>query len=134
MTNELAPMTNETPSPKTKRTFDLAERTARFGEDVIAFASDLQKTCVSQPLISQVVRSATSIAANYAEADEAGSHRDFLHKITICKKEARETALWFRMIAKAAPPAAPRCRELWQEAHELVLIFAAIVRKGKERS
>jgi len=134
MTNDQSPMTNEAPSPKTKRAFDLAERTAKFGESVIVFANRLQKTCVSQPLISQVVRSATSVAANYTEADEAASHKDFLHKITICKKEARETCLWCRMIATADPSALIETRRLWREAHELVLIFAAIIRKAKERT
>ena len=134
MTNDQSPMTNEAPNPNAKRAFDLAERTARFGEEALRFANRLQKTCVSQPLISQFVRSTTSIAANYTEADEAGSHKDFLHKITICKKEARETCLWCRMIATADPSALTQTRRLWKEAHELVLIFAAIIKKGKERA
>lgn len=91
-------------------------RTSKFGEDVIEFAKSLQRDEVSRPLITQLVRSATSIGANYVEADGAESKRDFQHKIAICKKEAKETKNWLRMIAKANPDKGGLCRRLWQEA------------------
>jgi four helix bundle protein len=65
------------------------------------------------------------------EADCAESKKDFVHKIGICKKEAKETTHWLNMIAVANPDKAPRCRELWKEAHELTLIFSAIINKTK---
>lgn len=113
--------------------YDLEERTAKFGLAVISFANDLPKNNVTQPLICQIVRSATSIGANYMEADGAESKKDFLHKIALCKKEAKETQHWLRMIAGALAEQRSRCRYLWKEAHELALIFSAIGRKTQTR-
>ena len=127
-------MTNESPSPNDKsggRTpFDLEERTAVFGEEVIRFAKTVPKNPVTLPLIGQIVRSGTSVAANYCEADDAVSKRDFKNKIGICRKESRETKLWLRMIAAAEPELKAEARKLWQEAKEIHLIFAAIWRKS----
>lgn len=74
--------------------FDLEERTAKFGEAVIKFANSIPKNAVTLPIITQLVKSGTSIGANYCEADDAESKKDFNHKIGICKKEARETKHW----------------------------------------
>lgn len=108
--------------------YDLEERTAKFGETVIKYCLALPNSCVNTPLISQLVRSATSVGANYCEADDAESKRDFRRKIGLCRKEARETKYWLRMIAIAAPPKKIAARPLWIEAKELHLIFAAIIR------
>lgn len=105
------------------------ERTARFGEDIIEFAKTIPKNSINNPLISQVVRSGTSIGANYMEADGAESKKDFKHKIATSKKEAKETMHWLRMIAKANPDRKEECRELWKEVHELALIFSSILMK-----
>lgn len=71
--------------------YDLEERTAVFGENVIRFAKKIPQNPITNPLITQLVKSGTSIGANYCEADDAESKQDFKHKIGICKKEARET-------------------------------------------
>jgi four helix bundle protein len=110
------------------RVFDLEGRTATFSEHVIDFALGVRRNAVVSPLLSQLIRSATSIGANYCEADDAESKRDFRHKIGLCRKEARETKYWFRMIARAAPNTADAARLLWQEANELHLIFSKIRR------
>jgi four helix bundle protein len=110
--------------------FDLEERTAQFGEAVIHFARAVAKNPVTTPLISQLVRAGTSVGANYCEADDAVSKKDFKNKIGICRKEARETKLWLRLIAAAEPELKTEARKLWQEAKELHLIFAAIWRKS----
>src|ERR1035438_4803492 len=123
-------MTKEIPSPNDKPTFDLEERTAVFGEAVIRFAKTIPKNPVTIPLISQIVRSGTSVGANYCEADDAVSKKDFKNKIGTCRKEARETKLWLRMIAAAEPELKAEARKLWQEAKELHLIFAAIWKKA----
>jgi len=86
---------------------------------------------VTLPIISQLVRSGTSVGANYCEADDAESGKDFKHKIGICKKEARETKHWLRMIAIAEPSLKEEARVLWQEAKELNLIFNSITHKLK---
>ncbi len=118
--------------PNEQKRYDLEERTAKFGEAIIAFAKTLPNGPAVTPLIGQVVRSGTSIGANYAEADDAQSKKEFLQKIGYCRKEARETKHWLRMIATASPEHKGAARELWQEAKELHLIFAAICRGGKD--
>ena len=111
-----------------ERQYDLEERTAVFAERVIDFALLVERNPVTLPLISQLVRAATSVGANYCEADDAESKKDFCHKIGLCRKEARETKYWFRMIARAAPQTKQQARSLWQEAKELHLIFSKIRR------
>src|SRR5260221_6686807 len=123
-------MTKESPNPNDRPKFDLEERTTQFDETVIVFAKKIPKNPVTLPLISQFVRSGTSVGANYCEADDATSKKDFKHKICICRKEARETKLWLRMVAAAEPELKIEARKLWQEAKELHLIFAAIWRKS----
>ncbi len=108
--------------------YDLEERTAKFGESIIEFAKKLPKNVVTIPLIGQIVKAGTSVGANYCEADDAESGKDFKHKIGICKKEARESKHWLRMIVVAAPELKQKARKLWQEANELNLIFNAIRR------
>lgn len=108
--------------------YDLEERTARFGENVITFLTGLEKNEINRSLVSQLIRSATSIGANYMEANEASSRKDFKNKISICRKEANESKHWLRMIAHANPKQSEKCRILWKETHELTLIFAQIVR------
>lgn len=95
-------MSNQTQNPNDKK-YDLEERTAKFGEHVIDFCKLLAKNEINHPLITQVIRSGTSIGANYMEADGAESKKDFRHKIAICKKESKETKHWLRMIARANP-------------------------------
>src|SRR5678816_823287 len=108
---------------------DLEERTARFGETVIAFAKRIPVNPVTTPLISQLVRAATSVGANYCEADEAESGKELRYRIGVCKRESRETKHQVRMVAAAEPGLRDDGRVIWQEAKELTLIFAAIIRK-----
>ena len=111
-----------------KQVFDLEERTARFGEAVIEFAKIIPLSPVTKRLVDQLVGAGTSIGANYCEADDAVSKKDFRHKISICKKEARETKFFVRMIVKAVPELRDQAKPLWQQAKELHLIFAKIYR------
>jgi four helix bundle protein len=126
MPNDKIQMTNECQRPNNKK-YDLEERTARFGESIIEFVRTLSKDKVNDALISQIVRSATSIGANYMEADGAESKKDFRHKIALSKKESKETKHWLRMLAKANPEKKEECRTLWNEAQELTLIFSSIL-------
>jgi four helix bundle protein len=114
------------------RRFDLTERTAVFGEELIAFLKQLPVNDITGPLIRQVVRSGTSIGANYSEADEAGTKKQFRNFISTCKREAKETKYWLRMIAAAVPDKKSDARTLWKEADELNRIFAAIHRNSKD--
>ena len=109
--------------------FDLEERTAKFGEEIIKFAKGMPKNEVSRPIINQLVKCGTSIGANYCEADDAESRKDFRHKIGICKKEARESKHFLRMAAVATPAMRKKAQKLWQEAKELNLILNSIYKQ-----
>lgn len=121
-------MTNQAQNSKTQK-YDLEERTALFGEKIIGFCKNLNENYIDKALILQLVRSATSVGANYMEANGADSKKDFKSKISICKKEAKETQHWLRMLAIARPDKKDSLREFWKEAHELSLIFGAINKK-----
>ena len=114
--------------PNQKRVYDLEERTARFGEAVIDFAKTIPQDAVTNRLIGQLVGAATSVGANYVEADDAVSKKEFLKNIGTCRKEARETKHFLRMIVRAVPELKPEARKLWMEAKELNLIFSKIWR------
>jgi len=111
------------------KVYNLEERTAKFGEAVILFAKKMPKNPITLPIINQFVKAGTSIGANYSEADDAESGKDFVHKIGISKKEARETKYWLRLIAVAVPELKVEADHLWQEAKELHLIFNSINKK-----
>jgi four helix bundle protein len=114
--------------------YDLEDRVEKFGETIIDFLKKIKPSAVSQPLISQLVRSATSVGANYMEANQASSKKDFANKIRIAQKEANESKHWLRMLARADSNHASECREIWKEAHELVLIFAKISRNSRDKN
>jgi four helix bundle protein len=114
--------------PETNRVYDLEERTARFGEAVIDFVKAIRQDAVTNRIISQLVGAATSVGANYVEADDAVSKKEFLKSIGTCRKEARETKHFLRMIVRAVPESKPKARTLWMEARELHLIFSKIWR------
>jgi four helix bundle protein len=111
--------------------FDLEERTALFGEAVIAFCKRIERGDINSVLVRQLVRSGTSVGANYCEANNAESKMDFRHKIGICRKESRESKHWLRMLGSANPGSVIEARKLWQEANELNLIFSKIRRSLK---
>ena len=113
--------------------YNLEERTALFGENIIIFCKDLKQDIITKSLISQIVRSGTSIGANYMEANGASSKKDFKNKIFICKKEAQETKHWLRMIAKCVPEKSNETRKLWKECQELTMIFQKITNSLREK-
>lgn len=114
----------EPPSPP-----DLLERTARFGEAVVALAKRVPQNPVTKRLIEQLVGAGTSVGANYCEADDSVSKRDGRNRIGTCRKESKETMFFLRMTAAAVPELAGEARRLWREARELNSIFGAIWRK-----
>lgn len=106
--------------------YDLEERTAQFGELIIQFCKSLQQNDISKPLINQLLRSSTSIGANYLEANGASSKKDFRNKIYICKKESQETKHWLRMLLQCYPNQAKDIQNFSQECQELIMIFQKI--------
>ena len=113
-----------------KKAYDLEERTAVFGEAVIRLCKAIKKDAITMPLINQLVRSATSVGANYMEANGASSKRDFINKIFICKKECQETKHWLRMLAGCVSDDT-EIRRLWKECQELTLIFQKIAASSR---
>lgn len=114
-----------------ERKYDLEERTAKFAENVIKFCKKIKETTITKTIVYQLVKAATSVAANYCEADDAESKKDFKHKIGICKKESREVKYWFRMLKVARSDLKSEIQNFWQEAKELNLIFNSINNKLK---
>ena len=80
--------------------YNLEERTALFGEQIIRLCRTVKNDRLADPILNQLIRSGTSIGANYMEANGASSKRDFKNKIFICKKEAQETKHWLRNVKK----------------------------------
>ena len=106
--------------------YDLEERTRKFSKEIIRFLTKIRKNRINESIVSQLVRSATSVGANYCEANGASSKKDFNNKIFICRKEIQETKYWIEMLAESNPEDKKTLKILWKEAHELTLIFNKI--------
>jgi len=106
--------------------YDLEERTARFAESIIDICKSTAPSYLNSPIINQLIRSGTSVGANYCEANGASSKNDFRNKIHICKKEVQETKHWLRMLVKCNSETTVQARLIWREAQELTLIFGKI--------
>lgn len=111
--------------------YDLEDRTARLGENIIILCRQIKQDNIVSPIISQLVRSATGIGANYMEANGASSKKDFKNKIFICKKESQETKHWLRMLNTCIPDKKDNIAKLWKETQELTLIFHKIASSSK---
>ena len=113
--------------------YNLEGRTAEFGRQIIIFCKTLNQDAISKPIISQLVRSGTSIGANYMEANGASSKKDFCNKIYICKKETQETKHWLKMMAHCVPNKKEQLRHMWTECQELNLIFQKITNSLRKK-
>jgi four helix bundle protein len=114
------------------KVYDLEKRTWLFARNVRQFVKKLQFTIPNREDIKQVVRSSGSIGANYIEANESLGDKDFLMKIKICRKEAKETGYWLSLIDTEDILVGER-NELVQEATELRKIFGAILTKSQAK-
>ena len=120
------PMTKEKP-------FDIKERTFEFGVRIVRLVNTLPRTIAGGKVAGQLVKSGTSIGANVEEADGAESKRDFVHKMSIARKEARETRYWLRIVrATELSKNAQEISYLLQESDELVRILSAIIKSAKQ--
>jgi len=113
--------------------YDLEERTAKFAEAVIDLMKKLPDNSINKRMITQCVASSGSVGANYCEANEAESRKDFQHKIGISKKETKETKHWLRLLAHTNSEFTDDFKKLWQEAHELLLIFSSILKSSRDK-
>lgn len=114
----------------TETRMPLGERTTLFGMAVIRLARKVPVDPVTKRPIEQFVGSGTSVGANYCEANDYISSKDFRHRISICRKEAKETCFWLRILVTACPDLREEARVLWRESTELNLIFSSIWRKA----
>ena len=121
---------DEPSQPKTDRhPFDLEERTARFGEAIVRFAKKIPLGPTNNRLIDQLVGCGTSIGANYCEANEGVSQKDFRFSISRCIKEAKETKFFLRMVVASESQLAEDARKLYREADEFLRIFSSMRKK-----
>lgn len=111
----------------TQLKYDLEMRTEKFGGQVILFCKTIPENAITRSLINQLVKSSTSIGANYMEANGSSSRKDFRNKIYICKKESQETKHWLKMITLYDKSRDQEIRILWRECQELTLIFGKIL-------
>lgn len=112
-----------------ERGYDLEERTLKFARNAIAFTGSLQQTLANTEIIKQLVRSSGSVGANYIEANESLSKKDFAMRIKICRKEAKESRYWLNLAQTEDDCFDKQRAALIQEATELTKIFGAIVEK-----
>ncbi len=106
--------------------YDLEGRTSKFSKEVIDFTRQLSVTMYNRNIMEQLLRSVTSVGANYREANAASSKSDFRNKIHICRKEIQETKYWIELLANTDPDKKEQLRQFWKEAQELTLIFNKI--------
>lgn len=109
---------------------NLEERTYNFTKEVKCYLRNLPKSVTEFEIIKQLIRSSGSVGANYIEANEALSKKDFVMRIKICKKEAKESIYWLKLFEPAKENASNKNR-LIIEATELMKIFGSILEKSK---
>jgi len=114
--------------------YDLEERIAKFAESVINLVKNIKINPVNKRIIPQIVASSGSVGANYCEANEAESKKDFVHKMAIAKKEIKETKHWLRLLVRAENNQKENIRPIWKEAQELLLIFSKIIYSCKHKN
>jgi four helix bundle protein len=116
---------------KNPKKYDLEDRTLEFGKKIIGLVKLLPRSTINITLGSQLARSGTSLGANYREANETETKKDFSFRIRICRKEGKETIYWLQLLEEANPLLKTQIAPLLQETTELVKIFAAILEKSR---
>ena len=112
--------------------YDIEDRTLEFARRARAFVKKLNKTIANTEDGKQLIRASGSVGANYIEANEALSKKDFVMRIKICRKEAKESRYWLRLVDTGSNSKLENEREdLEAEARELTHIFGSIVTKSK---
>ena len=123
-------MTN---SSNSKPVYDLEERTFQFANQVRKVLQKIKYNLIIDEDRKQLVKSSGSVGANYIEANESLSKKDFVYRIRICRKEAKESAYWLQLIIEQVDEGkiTKELKELFQEANELKKIFSSIYEKSK---
>lgn len=115
----------------TKHQFDLEERTTEFAKQVVRLCKTFPQNSINSRINGQVVGSAGSVGANYREANDALGKKDFIHRLKISRKEAKETIHWLELAKEANPESGTKIDPLVQEATELKNILSAIITKSQ---
>jgi four helix bundle protein len=110
--------------------FDLEERTLEFSKEIIKLCKKLSRNTINNELISQLIRASGSVGANYREANDSLSKKDFSHRIKITRKEAKESHYWLQLLEEANPEFKDEINKLLTESLELKKIFSSIVEKS----
>ena len=116
---------------KNSKQYDLEDRTLEFAKEVREFIRKLPKTIINLEDSKQIIRSSGSVGANYIEANESLGKKDFLMRIKICRKEAKESKYWLNLINVENDKLEKERKKLIQESTELTNIFEAILRKSE---
>jgi four helix bundle protein len=116
---------------QSSKQYDLEERTLNFARSVVNFCKKLPKSAIEGEIAKQLVRAGASVGANYIEANEALSKKDFLMRTKICRKEAKESGYWLRLLEVSNPDLRQEQEMLLKEATELTKIFSSIITKSQ---
>jgi four helix bundle protein len=111
--------------------YDLEERTLQFAKSALDFCKGLPKTLICEEIGKQLIRAATSVGANYIEANESLGKKDFVMRIKICRKEAKECGYWLKLIEVSDPDLGKEREILLEESIELMKIFGSILTKSQ---
>ena len=114
--------------------YDLEERCGKFAESIIDLVKNVKINEINKRIITQVVGPGGSVGANYCEATEAESKKKFIHKMSIAKKEIKETKHWLRLLARSNPETKVEIRLIWKEAQELLFIFSKSIKTCREKN
>lgn len=138
ISNHQIAMTRQEPNinnqSSNNKAFDLEERTLYFSKSVLALSREIPRSLENIEIIKQVVRSAASVGANYREANEAVSKKDFVHRLKICRKESKETGYWLELIIFNNPNFIANGKKLIDESKQLIRIFSSIIEKIETRN
>jgi four helix bundle protein len=113
-----------------ERRYDLEERTLAFSKRAVKFCRSLPRTVIDSEMGKQLVRSSTSVGANYIEANECLGKKDFLMRIRICRKEAKESGYWLKLLEPVSADLRDEHQALLQESVELTRIFGSIISRS----
>lgn len=111
--------------------YDLEERTLEFAKSTVKFYKELSRTVINGEIGKQLIRAATSVGANYIEANEALGKKDFLMRIKICRKEAKESGYWLKLVEAGDPDLRNEQEMLLRGSTELMKIFGSILTKSQ---
>ncbi len=113
--------------------YDLEKRVLMFSKELLKYIKSIYITDINKNMVNQVIRSGTSIWANYCEANWASSKRDFTNKIYICKKESKETNYWLELLLGITSTSREQLESIVKESHEIACIFNKIAQSLKTK-